>query len=278
MQLGYIDYLNCYPFYYHMFEKQTLEGIKIVAGHPSFLNKMLSENMLDMSPISSATYATLQNDIVIIPKFCLSSVGYVASVVLLSKTPIEELNKKRIGISSASHTSQVLLKILLKNYYKLEPIYFVSPFSPSLKDMDAALVIGNDAMLKTSEPIPYIYDLGDLWLRKTGFPVVFAVFAVRKAIISKYLKHIETVINSYHTSLSCLYEKKETVIKHAKLKYPDILYDISHYYNLLKFEFTDDLKKSLLHYFFMAEDIGLLNTVKEINFLDLNDYYGSKNQ
>ena len=34
MKIGYIDYLNCYPFYYKMFEKEPLEGIKVVPWAP----------------------------------------------------------------------------------------------------------------------------------------------------------------------------------------------------------------------------------------------------
>ena len=33
MKLGYIDYLNCYPFYFRMFEKQAVNGIRIYPGH-----------------------------------------------------------------------------------------------------------------------------------------------------------------------------------------------------------------------------------------------------
>ena len=110
MKLGYIDFINCYPFYYHMFEKKQLEGITIVPGYPGTLNQMLSNSDLDMSPISSATCADIHEDIMVLPQFCLSSIGYVGSVTLASNIPIEELDKKRVGVTNASHTSAVLLK------------------------------------------------------------------------------------------------------------------------------------------------------------------------
>lgn len=267
MKLGHIDYLNCYPFYFHAFERQPLKGIRIFSGYPNALNKMMRQGKLDMSPISSATCADMADQVFVLPEFCLSSIGYVGSVILESKVPIEDLNRKKVGVTRASHTSVVLLKVLLKNYYKLAPIYVQTDPRPVLKNMDAALVIGNDAMVKTSGPASYIYDLGDLWLRKTGFPVVFAVFALREKIVKRYETEIKAVISSYHSSLCCLKEEKDNVILKAKQRYPDIIYDIDNYYDLLEFEFTEDLKKALMFYFSVAGELGLIKKVDRLRYL-----------
>ncbi|RPJ18594.1 MAG: hypothetical protein EHM30_00235, partial [Desulfobacteraceae bacterium] len=77
MRIGYIDYLNCWPFYYHMIEKKPLKDINIVPGFPAELNRMMKEKKLDLSPISSATYADIKDEVLLLPEFCLSSVGYV---------------------------------------------------------------------------------------------------------------------------------------------------------------------------------------------------------
>jgi chorismate dehydratase len=207
--------------------------------------------------------------VLVLPQFCLSSVGYVGSVILISNIPIEDLNHKKVGITSASHTSVVLLKVLLKKYYRSEPSYIPTKPRPVLKDMDAALVIGNDAMAITSEPVSYIYDLGDLWLRKTGFPVVFAVFAVRQRVVEQFKHQIKSVVSSYHRSLRCLEEEKETVVSLAKAKYPDIVYDINGYFDLLQFKFNDNLKNALMFYYEIASEMGLLKKVTGLNYLDV---------
>jgi chorismate dehydratase len=269
MKLGYINYLNCYPFYFRMFEKQPLNGISIYPGYPCMLNKMMADRRLDMSPISSATCAEISDAVAVLPQFCLSSVGYVGSVILVSKIPIEDLNQKKVGITSASHTSEVLLKILLKRYYNLEPVYIPTHPRPVLEDLDAALVIGNDAMAISSVPIPYIYDLGDLWLRKTGFPVVFAVFAVRENMVEKYSSQIKSVISSYHRSLGYLEKEREHVVSKAKAKYPDIIYDINNYFDLLEFKFNDELKKALMFYYSLAGEMGFLKKVTRLNYLKI---------
>lgn len=271
MNLGYINFLNCYPFYYHMFEKSPLPEVNIFPDYPGRLNRLLAKGKTDMSPISAAACADIQDDIFVLPEFCLSSVGYIGSVTLAATCPLEELHQKRVGVSSASHTSAVLLKILLKQYYNAEPVYITTGPRPGLSGLDAALLIGNDAMVKASRPASYMYDLADLWLRKTGYPVVFAVFAVRRDALAAFPERIRAVVASYHRSLQCLADERETVVAAARNQYPDILYDIGGYYDLFRFDFTDDLKQALMIYFEQAADLGLLPPVKRLNFLNQVD-------
>jgi chorismate dehydratase len=112
-----------------------------------------------------------------------------------------------------------------------------------------------------------MYDLGDLWLRKTGFPVVFAVFVVRKSIVEKYASEISAVVSSYHGSLGHLEADKAQVVSKASAKYPDIIYDINGYFNLLQFKFNANLKDALMFYFSRAGDMGLIKKVKELSYL-----------
>lgn len=268
MKLGYIDFLNCYPFYYHMFEQAPIDGVEVVPGYPGRLNTMMATGDLDMSPISSATCADLHQDLLVLPDFCLSSIGYVGSVTLAAECPIEELNGKTVGVTSASHTSAVLLKTLLKKYYRADPNYVTTNPRPTLEGLDAALLIGNDAMVCAARPIPYRYDLGDLWLRKTGYPVVFAVFALRREAVNRHLPQIKAVIESYRLSLDCLKNQKSILIRKAAQKYDDVLYDLDEYYETLKFEFTDRLKAALMFYFEQAAGLGLVRTVRELQFFE----------
>jgi chorismate dehydratase len=266
MKLGYINYLNCYPFYHHMLTVEPLAGIDVVPGYPSELNQMMRLRALDMSPISAAAYAGLQDEAVLLPEFCLSSIGYVRSVVLVSRLPIEDLHGKKVGLSSASQTSVVLLKILLQKHYGVVPTYVPTGPLPSLdaSSCDAALIIGNEAMRELSDP--YVYDLGDLWMRRTGFPVVFAVFALRHQAARQYPERIQAVLGSYHKSLQYLATDRTQLIRKAKEKYPTISYDIDGYYRLLQYRFTPKLMEALDYYFSVAGELELLPRVSEVQY------------
>lgn len=269
MKLGYIDYLNCYPFYYHMFEQKPIPGVEVISRYPSDLNRMMVEGKLDMSAISAATYSLIQDSALLLPEFCLSSIGYVGSVILRSNLPIEELNKKKVGLTSASHTSVLLLKMLLKSYYNVEPEYVLTKPNPTMDGLDAALMIGNEAMVRSSTPVSFSYDLGELWLRKTGYPVVFAVFAVNEAGIDTYINEITAVIKSYYKSIECLETEAEKVVKAAQDKYHDITYDVKGYYETcLQFKFSDKLKKALRFYYDKAFEMGLFEEEVTIRYLD----------
>lgn len=269
MRLGYIDYLNCYPFYHHMFHTEELPGVRIYPAYPSDLNRMMGKGELDMSPISAAAYPDIAEEAVLLPQFCLSSVGYVQSVVLSSKVPIQELRGKTVGLSSASRTSVVLLKIILQKYYGIEPTYVPTEPNPRLKEsgIDGALIIGNEAMMK--EISPFTYDLGDLWMRKTGYPVVFAVFAVRKSAVSPYSSEIEAVIASYRRSLACLEREREVLIQKARERYPSITFDIDGYYRVLQYSFSPGLKRALTFYLETAQEMDLLRKVEKVRYLDV---------
>jgi chorismate dehydratase len=272
MNLGYIDYLNCYPFYYHMFEVEPLPGINVIPGYPSDLNRMMLHGENDMSPISAAAYPELEGDALLLPDFCLSSVGCVHSVILTSNFPIGDLQGKTVGLSSASKTSVILIKILLKRYYNIEPVYVPTTPNPSLKGqgIDAALVIGNDAMTKQASP--YVYDLGDLWLRKTGYPIVFAVFAVREALVDTRAPAMKATIDSFHKSIACFDLEREKLIRKAEEKYPSVEYDVDSYYRVLKYSFNDDLRSALTFYLQSAAELGLLKNVGRERFLDDSDW------
>jgi chorismate dehydratase len=266
MKIGYINYLNCYPFYYRMFEIEPVKGIEIVPDYPGNLNSKIASGEISLSPVSAAAYADIQDRALILPQFCLSSVGYVRSVSLISRIPIEDLGGKKVGLTTASATSVNLLKILLEKYYSVKPVYVSVPPKLSLENVDAALIIGNDAMLPPPEPVEYTYDLGDLWLRKTGHPVVFAVFVLLEEALEENKSLIASVIDSYSLSLAELRSNEPRVVACAAKKYPDIKYDISHYYDLLKFDFGDDFKKALMFYFNEAHSLGLLNKVHSLKF------------
>lgn len=249
-----------------MLERMALDNVEIVGGYPSSLNRMMKSKELDMSPISSGAYPDLQDSIAILPDFCLSSVGYIRSVILISKLPIEYLHRKKVGLSSASQTSVVLLKILLSKYYNINPIYIETSPKPSLDEIDAALLIGNEALMEMREPIPYTYDLGDLWMRKTGNPIVFAVFAIQQHALKRYDREIGMIVDSYKKSLQALQTEREYLIKKAMQRYPTIDFDINTYFNLLRFDFTDELKRALEFYFAEAGELGLLRRTQSLRF------------
>lgn len=266
MKLGYIDYLNCYPLYYHMLEKEPLEGVEIISAIPGELNRMAKDGQLGMSAVSAAALADISADTMLLPHFCLSSVGYVGSVLLYSKHPIEELNGKTIGLSRASATTVGMLKILLRKFYDADPNYVPIGTTPDLGKVEAALIIGNDAMVSPGAPVRYTYDIGDLWHRKTGFPAVFGVFVIAREAYENCPDKIRSVIDSYRHSLAMFNSEQGAVIAKAAQKYPEIIYDLKEYFDRFQYVFSDELKSALNFYLQEAAELGVLREIEKLTY------------
>src|SRR2546426_8676291 len=160
IRLGRISYVNMAPVFYRL-EAEVDE----VSGVPTDLNRRLLAGELDLAPISSIEYARNADRLRLLPRLCVGSEGALDSIQLVSRKPLEQV--RSVAVTPESATSVVLTKVLLPE----------AAHVPLGEDADAKLLIG-DAALKSAfeDPTPH-YDLGRLWLERTGLPMVFAVWA-----------------------------------------------------------------------------------------------------
>lgn len=201
LNIGLIDYLNTMPFHYDLAER--LEGVDVhfERGVPSLMNTMLKSGEIDLAPISAIETARHADEYVVLPGLSIASLGAVKTVLLFSwAADMSELDGKSIALTDHSATSVALLKVLCRERYHVEPQYTVTrQHLPSmLAEHEGALVIGDDALVEgvhhrrvtppahlrpttdNGELRPYIFDLGDEWLKMTGLPFTFSVWAARK--------------------------------------------------------------------------------------------------
>jgi predicted solute-binding protein len=120
-----------------------------------------------------------------LPDLGIACEGPVRSILLISKLPFGQI--RTLSADSGSRTSVALTRILLRERYGCEPL--VSPHAPDLAEMmaesDAALIIGDPALRIEPEKLPWFtLDLGAEWVRWTGLPMVFAVWAGKKDVLT----------------------------------------------------------------------------------------------
>jgi chorismate dehydratase len=117
------------------------------------------------------------------------------------------LNKiERILLDYQSRTSVELLKILIKQFWKINPMLEEThgEYQSKISDTTAALIIG-DRALQQRKVSPYIYDLGLEWKKFTGLPFVFAAWISNK-------KLPEDFINLFNEANSVGLNKIETIV------------------------------------------------------------------
>ena len=133
LRIGRINYANLFPIFHALLEKAgDSSAYEFVEGVPSFLNRLLREGKVDISPSSSIEYLRRRDKYDILEGHSVSSFGPVGSILLFSRRPIETLNGLTVLTSAQSATSVALLDIILKKFYELDCPLPHNPVKPPL--------------------------------------------------------------------------------------------------------------------------------------------------
>ena len=184
LRVGKIPYANVYPIYHALEAHLPAANVRLVAGHPSDLNRKLRAGRLDISPSSSIEYGKHPDRYLLCPDIAIAARAKVMSVLLLSDAPVRSLSDEPIAVTGASDTSVVLLDILLREFAGRRNRLIRTRLSPgeALRRHPAYLAIGDQAIRASlSGAACRVTDLGAWWRRETGTPFVFALWIASRA-------------------------------------------------------------------------------------------------
>ncbi len=276
LNLGQINYLNCWPLYHQLQEVSNDSRFALKPGHPAQLNQELENGELDISPSSSILPAVSpKSNYFVMPDIAIASLTEVRSVLLLSRRPLSDLNSCCISLTNQSLTSIFLLKIILFHFQKLDPksiTFATKEFSPHLT-LEAALVIGDQALELYHKPPPgfRVYDLGRLWYQFTGLPFVYALWLGRKpalkeksqAVINlhKHMTKIATALPEKLTDLAAsiiLQRGERTALTPSQI--------LAYWRQAISYKLDQRALDGLDLFYRTAKDLGLINKVPELDF------------
>ena len=244
--VGQVDFINCLPVNFPIENGDIHLNAEIVNGVPSELNRLILNNEIDIAPVSSVTYLENKEKLVPVGDLCIASDGPADSVLLFSKSPLNELNKAKILLSPASATSNKLIQIIFKEFLKFDTRFELNNLNSD--NCSAQLLIGDHALLEFSKKPRdlFVYDLGSLWKKYTGLPMVFGIWVVRRNIYEKCPVEIQSIAfllqDAKKIGLEKIFDK---VIKKAQEKIllsKDFYED---YFQHLRYEFTGRCKLGL---------------------------------
>jgi chorismate dehydratase len=160
--VGCVKYLNSRPLIH-------AADFPVVYEHPSRLAAMLAADELDVALVP--VVEVLRN-----PAWraadgvSIASCGEVYSVVLAHRGGLG-------AVKTISRTSAALVDVLLREFHGMSPRYVT-------ENADAQLLIGSQAIdFRREHGGVFSYlDLGTEWLRCTGLPFVYAVWALRENV------------------------------------------------------------------------------------------------
>ena len=210
-RIGMVNFINTAPLYETWRRTVTRRDWQVIEGPPSLLNRLLSENELDLGLVSSQEYAANSEQYKILGNLSISATGPVGSVFLFSRVPPEALEGRLVLLSPHSQTSVSLVKIILEEFYRVTPRYRTGRISDCSgpDDFAAVLSIGDEALqLSCRRAYPVRLDLSEIWHRQTGLPFVFALWAVREDYCRR---DPDNVVAIHQELLRCLEEGRNNL-------------------------------------------------------------------
>jgi chorismate dehydratase len=250
VKLGRISYVNMAPVFYRVDAE-----VEEVQGVPTELNRMLVAGELDVAPISSIEYARNADGLRLLPRLCVASEGAVDSIQLVTRVPLEQV--RTVAVTPESATSVALTKILLPDAAQAPLEAYDS------RESEAKLLIGDAALRSAFEdPTPH-YDLGRMWLERTGLPMVFAVWACPEPL-AEGLAELEDALVS---SLRAARAEPEQLAHEASLRYGYPAGFLARYFEKLRYRFGPRERAGLYTFLEMAHDAGELDHVPELRFV-----------
>jgi chorismate dehydratase len=246
IRLGRISYVNMAPVFYRL-----EADVEEVQGVPTDLNRRLVAGEIDLAPISSIEYARNAATLRILPRLCVSSEGAVDSIQLVSRVPLERV--RTVAVTPESATSVVLTKVLIPD----------ADHVPLGEEADAKLLIG-DAALKSAfeDPTPH-YDLGRLWLERTGLPMVFAVWAAPDPPVPGTTELEDALVESVRLARA----EPERLAYEASDRYGYPAGFLARYFEKLRYRFGPRERAGLYTFLELAHDVGELDHVPEFRFV-----------
>ena len=173
------------------------------------------------------------------------------SIQLVSRKPLEQVRK--VAVTPESATSVVLTRVLLPE----------AEHVPLGEEADAKLLIGDAALHSAYEdPTPH-FDLGRLWLEKTGLPMVFAVWAAPEPVAEGLVELDHALVASVRLARS----EPELLARKASELYGYPAGFLARYFEKLRYSFGPRERAGLYTFLEMARDAGELEHVPELRFV-----------
>ena len=156
------------------------------------LNQRALAAELEVTAISVHAYAYVAKDYALMP--CGASIGDRYGPLVVSKTPIENLEGKRIAIPGKMTTAYLTLSLLQPNF-EAETRPFDKILDAVQQDeVDAGLIIHEGQLTYAREGLHKVIDLGEWWYEETRLPLPLGANVIRRNLGSKKIRKITALL------------------------------------------------------------------------------------
>lgn len=218
-RISAVSYLNSLPFVYGLNHSALKNECEISLDIPSVCAEKLISGKADVGLIPVAAIPQIANAH-IISDYCIGSNGKVKTVCLFSEVPLHEI--ETVLLDYQSRTSVMLVKILAKEYWKINPEFVNAEagFEQKINGTTAAVVIGDRTFsLSFGEGRGEAFDLAEEWKKFTNLPFVFACWVANKKLPAEFIADFNNALKNGLANIGkTLEEFPPTVVTAAEAK------------------------------------------------------------
>lgn len=198
IRISGVQYLNTAPLVWGFTHGPLAGKYDLTFTLPSQCAEQLARGEADVAIIPAIECQRIPS-LVILPGMAIASKLAVRSLLVVSRVPIEEV--QRLALDSSSRATAAMVRLLAAGWWARRGARIsFSGAAPDLEAMlsecDAALIIGDPALrlaerYDANEPLwsrkgrLLLYDVISEWRAWTGYPGVLALWAARRAILTQ---------------------------------------------------------------------------------------------
>jgi len=185
IRISAVSYTNTKPFIYGIQHTDLINKIELSLDNPTDCAQKLIDNVVDIGLIPVAATLNLPHW-EIVSDYCIGALGEVNSVFIFSNCDIKDV--KKLQLDPQSRSSNSLSRVLLKNFWKVNPELVTDEPDYSVStDPGTAFVQIGDRTFGKKDQYKYVYDLAGEWQKFTGLPFCFAAWIANKPIPHKFI-------------------------------------------------------------------------------------------
>ena len=266
LRIGAVSYLNTLPLIDGI---ECNRNVEVVLDVPARLAGRLVEGETDLSLCSVIDHQHQDAELALVPVGFLGCDGPTLTVGLFSSCPINEV--RRVACDIDSHTSVMLLRIILKQVHGIEPELVPFDSNEEVEFPEAVLLIGDKVVhsAPAEETHPHRVDLGEAWKDLTGMPFVFgAWFCLADADEAKQERIRQLALLLDHRRRHNRGRIESIIAREATSRDWDPIWARRYLRELLRFTPTPEAVEAIQEFHRRAHEVGALARLRPLRIME----------
>jgi chorismate dehydratase len=186
-----VSYYNTLPFIFGLTRSGLASGFELSLDVPSECARKIVSDEADIGLIPSGALPGIA-EYRLVSNYCIGADNDVKSVLLLANSDLHNL--KTIYLDTDSRTSVLLVQILAKKFWHINPTWKSLTELNGKIASDEGIVLIGDKTFGLSKQYDFCFDLAGEWIKFTGLPFVFAVWVSKKSLPVDFSRQFEEAL------------------------------------------------------------------------------------